>query len=341
MDALDWQELFSLSMSPLEIMLRGTFMYWLLFLLFRFVARRDIGSVGIADLLIIVIVADAAQNGMAGDADSLVDAGLLGSVHIYERPEGRHDGDKGEVTVGEFVISSCDATEMLDTVKKAFDQIALTVQHTVITTLNLAVRAWWNDGFGSTGANAFDKGIRVIALVCDDRLEAQSVDQLLRARNIGHLSFGKNQSQRSTKRIHSQMNLGAQSSARSPESLGSVFFRAPAECWCARMTVESISTCSTSPPCASTWATRSQTPLRRQREKRMYAVCHRPNSLGKSRHGLPVRAIHSTASTNNRLSAPCRPTSPTLPGTMDSRRSHISSLSNIRLILIAYVKDEM
>ncbi|KDR37755.1 DUF421 domain-containing protein [Caballeronia glathei] len=77
MDALDWQDLFSFSMSPLEIVLRGTFMYWLLFLLFRFVARRDIGSVGIADLLIIVIVADAAQNGMAGDADSLADAGLL------------------------------------------------------------------------------------------------------------------------------------------------------------------------------------------------------------------------------------------------------------------------
>ncbi|CAB3799631.1 DUF421 domain-containing protein [Pararobbsia alpina] len=77
MDSLYWQELFSFGISPLEIILRGTFMYWLLFLLFRFVARRDIGSVGIADLLIIVIVADAAQNGMAGDGDSLADAGLL------------------------------------------------------------------------------------------------------------------------------------------------------------------------------------------------------------------------------------------------------------------------
>ncbi len=158
---------------------------------------------------------------------------------------------------------------------KAFDQIALTVQRTVITTLNLAVRAWRNDGLGSTCANAFDKGVRVIALVGDDRLAAQSVDQILRARNIGHLSFGKNQSQRATTRIHSQMNLGAQSSARSPERLGSVFFRAPAECWCARMTVQSISTCSSSPACASTRATRSQTPLRRHREA---DVCRMPSS---------------------------------------------------------------
>lgn len=72
-----WQELFSFSISPFETFVRGTIMYWLLFVLFRFVARRDLGSMGIADLLIIVIVADAAQNGMAGEGKSIADAGLL------------------------------------------------------------------------------------------------------------------------------------------------------------------------------------------------------------------------------------------------------------------------
>jgi uncharacterized membrane protein YcaP (DUF421 family) len=75
--SIDWQKLFSFSISPGEIILRGTVMYWLLFVLFRFVSRRDIGSMGIADLLIIVIVADAAQNGMAGKGESIADAGLL------------------------------------------------------------------------------------------------------------------------------------------------------------------------------------------------------------------------------------------------------------------------
>lgn len=32
-----------------------------------------------------------------------------------------------------------------------------------------------------------------------------------------------------------------------------------------------------------------------------------PNAAGRSRHGLPVRAIHNTASTNNRASPPVRP----------------------------------
>ncbi len=35
------------------------------------VLRRQVGSVGMADLLVIVIIADDAQNGMAGDAKSV------------------------------------------------------------------------------------------------------------------------------------------------------------------------------------------------------------------------------------------------------------------------------
>lgn len=75
--SFDWREALFFSISPLEIIVRGTVMYWALFLLFRFVVRRDIGSMGIADLLLIVIVADAAQNGMAGKGEGVADAVLL------------------------------------------------------------------------------------------------------------------------------------------------------------------------------------------------------------------------------------------------------------------------
>ena len=37
-------------------------MYWFLFLMFRFVLRRDAGAVGIADILLVVLIADASQN---------------------------------------------------------------------------------------------------------------------------------------------------------------------------------------------------------------------------------------------------------------------------------------
>lgn len=80
--SLDWGELFGISLSPAEIVLRGTTMYWFLFFIFRFVVRRDVGAVGIADVLIIVIVADAAQNGMAGQSESITDSMLLVSTLI-------------------------------------------------------------------------------------------------------------------------------------------------------------------------------------------------------------------------------------------------------------------
>ena len=41
------------------------------------VFRRQSGSVGIADLLVIVVIADAAQNGMAGDSKSITEALIL------------------------------------------------------------------------------------------------------------------------------------------------------------------------------------------------------------------------------------------------------------------------
>ncbi len=41
------------------------------------VFRRQSGAIGIADLLVIVVIADAAQNGMAGDSRSITEALLL------------------------------------------------------------------------------------------------------------------------------------------------------------------------------------------------------------------------------------------------------------------------
>lgn len=69
--------MFSLSLPLAEIIIRGTAMYWFLFVVFRFVIRRDIGAVGIADVLVLVIVADAAQNGMSGEYTSITDGMVL------------------------------------------------------------------------------------------------------------------------------------------------------------------------------------------------------------------------------------------------------------------------
>jgi len=63
---MDWAEIFGLSVSPWELIIRGSAMYLFLFAVFRVVIRRRIGAVGMADILILVIIADAAQNGLSG-----------------------------------------------------------------------------------------------------------------------------------------------------------------------------------------------------------------------------------------------------------------------------------
>jgi uncharacterized membrane protein YcaP (DUF421 family) len=73
----DWSAIFGIGVAPLELVVRGTAMYLFLFVLFRVVIKRRIGSVGMADILILVIVADAAQNGMSGEYRSVSEAFIL------------------------------------------------------------------------------------------------------------------------------------------------------------------------------------------------------------------------------------------------------------------------
>lgn len=75
--AIDWNQVFALGVSPLELVVRGTLIYWFLFVVFRTVLQRDVGAVGIADVLLLVIVADAAQNAMAAEYRSVTDGLIL------------------------------------------------------------------------------------------------------------------------------------------------------------------------------------------------------------------------------------------------------------------------
>lgn len=79
---IDWPSVFSLSMSPLEIILRGTVVYLFIFLIFRFL-RRGAGALGITDLLVVVLIADAAQNAMSSDYKSIPDGLILVSTIAF------------------------------------------------------------------------------------------------------------------------------------------------------------------------------------------------------------------------------------------------------------------
>lgn len=79
---VDWRALFVPSGSLVEIALRGTAVYLALFLILRFLPRRTLSQASTSDILIIVLIADAVQNGMAGEYRSITEALVLAVVII-------------------------------------------------------------------------------------------------------------------------------------------------------------------------------------------------------------------------------------------------------------------
>jgi hypothetical protein len=183
--------------------------------------------------------------------------------------------------------------------------------------------------------NGGAKAIGVVALVSEQVFEGRTADQALCLRDIGDLACRQDEADRIAEGVDGNADLRAQAAARTPDRL--IFgppFWAPAACWCARTMVESMIRYSRSGFSPSSVKSRFQTPFFAHRRKRLNTLFQLPNSSGRSRHGAPARTSHSTASTNKRLSAPCRPLSPFLPGISGSIRCHCPSV-NARRIKIA------
>ena len=74
--AIDLHQMFVPTGSLLELIVRGSLMYLLILAGFR-IFRRDAGSLSVSDLLVVVLIADAAQNGMAGEYKSLTEGVVI------------------------------------------------------------------------------------------------------------------------------------------------------------------------------------------------------------------------------------------------------------------------
>lgn len=74
---VDWYKIFVPSVSIAELIVRGSFVYLMLFAILRFLPNRQVGAVGISDLLVIVLFVEAAQNAMASNYTAITDAAIL------------------------------------------------------------------------------------------------------------------------------------------------------------------------------------------------------------------------------------------------------------------------
>jgi uncharacterized membrane protein YcaP (DUF421 family) len=81
--SVDWAKTFLPSTPLLEILVRGSLTYLILFALLRVVLRREKGDTSVTDLLVVVLIADAAQNAMADNYTSLTDGIVLVGIIIW------------------------------------------------------------------------------------------------------------------------------------------------------------------------------------------------------------------------------------------------------------------
>lgn len=75
--AIAWDELLIPTHSVAEMVLRGSVMYLCLFLILRYVMPRQSSTIAIADILVIVVIADVAQNAFAKEYQSITEGLLL------------------------------------------------------------------------------------------------------------------------------------------------------------------------------------------------------------------------------------------------------------------------
>jgi uncharacterized membrane protein YcaP (DUF421 family) len=77
-----WQDIFDLQVSAGEKVLRAVLIYLFLIAILRIVGKRELGQANTLDLVVLLLVANAVQNGIIGD-DISVTGAVIGAVTLF------------------------------------------------------------------------------------------------------------------------------------------------------------------------------------------------------------------------------------------------------------------
>lgn len=77
-----WQDLFDLQLSVGEKVLRALLIYLFLVIALRVVGKRELGQTNTLDLVVLLLVANAVQNGIIG-SDNTVTGAVIGAVTLF------------------------------------------------------------------------------------------------------------------------------------------------------------------------------------------------------------------------------------------------------------------
>ena len=225
-----------------------------------------------------------------------------------------------------------DALEFLQLAEEVLNEVAPSVDGGVDLEFLRAGRMLRDDDLGPALVQLGHERIAVEGLVGDQPVKGDAVDQRRHLDAVVSLTRHQPEAHQIAQRIGERQNLGRHAAFGAADGLALSPPFAPWPCrWTFTMVASIMAySMSGSPERASNM--RLKTSASRQSRKRRNAVLQLPNRSGRSRHGLPVRAIHSTASMNSRLFLPLRPGSVGLPKQCGSILAHWTSVSTSRSI---------
>lgn len=131
-----------------------------------------------------------------------------------------------------FAVSCGESAELFEAVEASFDAIAQFVEGAVMLSLHLAAATGWDHGYRAQAFDFGHDGSRVIALVGQHSLGLTAFQQRQGFGVFGCLACGQTEGDGLAQAVGQQVDLGAQSTSGTPQSLvfGAPFLRPVAAC---------------------------------------------------------------------------------------------------------------
>jgi hypothetical protein len=127
-----------------------------------------------------------------------------------------------------FVVSSGNASALLQLGKQSFDLVAFSIQMLVVRPLHFAITAGRDDGPRALVLNGLSHLLAVITLVGDHVFRRESLQERHSLSHVVSLPGCQEKLDGIAESVAGRMDLRSESATRPPKLLISPFFRAPA-----------------------------------------------------------------------------------------------------------------
>lgn len=136
-----------------------------------------------------------------------------------EPNEHADEQDASQKRGGELVVARCDGAEFLQGAEEALDEVAFAIEGEVGITRLLGIGLRGDDGRDVARFECLDQGFGIVALVGDQRVGLDRLEQGLGLGDVGGLPRRQRERDWKPKRIDDRMDLGRQPAARAADGL--------------------------------------------------------------------------------------------------------------------------